>query len=437
MTEAVGLRPSKTDTPAVPERAATRTGGRLSAIDGLRLLAALMVAMYHFTGYTPGVRHAWGIESRDAFPWLHQISQYGWLGVELFFMISGFVVCMSCWGRTPGAFFRSRIVRLFPAYWAAIVITTIVVTLWPVVRERKPWNEILINFSMLQEGLGAPNVDGVYWTLWNEGLFYLLFAFLVWRGLTLKRTIIFGYGWLIASAFAARSGVPLIETFLQPGYAPFFVAGIALYLIYRFKSDIVLWGMFGLAFIMAQYRTSEMLRFYNKKYSLEMLQPAGALLVGGFFLVLTLVALGYTSRIQWRWLTTAGALTYPFYLLHENIGWTIIYGLRDTGPRLVILVLVTAIMLMAAFLLHRLVEKPVSRILRDRLAEASAMINRPDRFGTPPPAPSSSAPSSSSPAASSPVPSSPVPSSPAPSLPAQRNSGEPDTLVLQVYRSEQ
>ncbi|MEU8242788.1 acyltransferase [Actinoplanes missouriensis] len=424
MTEAVGLRPSKIDAPAVPERAAARTGGRLSAIDGLRLFAAVLVALYHFTGYTSGVRGAWGVRPEEAFPWLHRLGQYGWLGVELFFMISGFVICMSCWGRTPGAFFRSRIVRLFPAYWAAIVITTIVLTLWPVVRRRQPWNDILVNFSMMQEGIGAPHVDGVYWTLWNEGLFYLLFSFLVWRGLTLKRTIIFGYGWLIASAFADSSGIPLIKTFLQPGYAPFFVAGIALYLIYRFKSDIVLWGMLVLAFILAQYRTSELLRHFNKKHDLAMAQWGGALLVTGFFLVLTLIALGYTSRIQWRWLTVAGALTYPFYLLHENIGWTIIYGLRDTGPRLVILVLVIAIMLMAAYLLHRLVEKPVSRILRDRLAEAGAAINRPGRFDKPTPP--------SSPAASS-----PAASSPAASLPEQRNSGEPDTLVLQAYRSGQ
>ncbi|MEU4558229.1 acyltransferase [Actinoplanes sp. NPDC023936] len=406
MTEAVGPRPPKND-----------TGGRLAAIDGLRLFAAIMVALYHFTAYPSGVRAAWGVTPEQAFPGLHRLGQYGWLGVELFFMISGFVICMSCWGRTPGAFFRSRIVRLFPAYWAAIVITTIVVTLWPVVRERKPWNDILINFSMLQEGLGAPHVDAVYWTLWNEGLFYLLFAFLVARGLTLKRTIIFGYGWLIASAFAESSGIPFVRTFLQPGYAPFFVAGIALYLIYRFKSDIVLWGMFGLAFVMAQYRTSEMLRHYNQKHGLEMAQPAGALLVCGFFLVLALVALGYTSRIRWRWLTTAGALTYPFYLLHENIGWTVIYGIRDSAPRLVLLVLVIGIMLAAAFLLHRLVEKPVSRILRDRLAEASAAINRPGRFDAPkPPAPAST---------------------PAQRTPGEASSDGPDTLVLQAYRSGQ
>ncbi|NJP77312.1 acyltransferase, partial [Streptomyces sp. AA8] len=97
-------------------------GGRLAAVDGLRLLAAAAVAAYHYLG-TPTPRF-WG-EAYDlpqAAPLLHAISGYGWLGVEAFFLISGFVICMSCWGRTPAQFAVSRIVRLFPLYWAVVLI---------------------------------------------------------------------------------------------------------------------------------------------------------------------------------------------------------------------------------------------------------------------------------------------------------------------------
>ncbi|WP_229072430.1 acyltransferase [Actinoplanes sp. DH11] len=402
-----------------PGRRRPSAGGRLAALDGLRLIAALFVALYHYTGYAPGVRDAWGITRETAFPHLHKIGQYGWLGVELFFMISGFVICMSSWGRSPGAFFRSRVTRLFPAYWAAIVITTVVLFLWPVVREHKRWNDVVINFSMMQEAVGAAHVDAVYWTLWNEGLFYLLFAFVVWRGLTLKRAIIFGYGWLIAAMLAQNSGVPLLKTFLQPGYASFFVAGIALYLIHRFGPDLLLWGLLGLSFVLSQYWADRLLRHYNNRYDVDMSPLVGAALVTVFFAVLTLVALGYTSRIRWRWLTTAGVLTYPFYLLHENVGWTVIYGIRGFGPPLVMLGAAIVIMLLAAYLLHRLIEKPLARVMKRKLDEAAASLGRDDRFGRPagPPA----APAPASPPADTPA------GHPAP---AQREPSAADTLVI-------
>src|SRR4051812_7601302 len=77
---------------------------RLAVLDGLRLIAALMVAMYHFSGFEPGVNPAWGSTPAETFPGLYHLSSYGWMGVELFFMISGFVICMSSWGRTLGGF---------------------------------------------------------------------------------------------------------------------------------------------------------------------------------------------------------------------------------------------------------------------------------------------------------------------------------------------
>jgi peptidoglycan/LPS O-acetylase OafA/YrhL len=112
-------------------------GGRIAVIDGLRLLAAVAVAFYHFSG-SERVGEAWGGTTSHLFPTLGRFSAYGFLGVELFFMISGFVICMSAWGRPLGDFARSRITRLFPAYWPAVLITTAVVALWPVATTRLP-----------------------------------------------------------------------------------------------------------------------------------------------------------------------------------------------------------------------------------------------------------------------------------------------------------
>lgn len=114
------------------------------------------------------------------FPTAFPFAAYGWLGVELFFLISGFVICMSCWGRSVGDFFTSRVTRLYPAYWFAVLATTAVLLLIPGGQKPLPWPDVLTNLTMLQEPLGVRMVDGVYWTLFAELRFYLLFALVAW-----------------------------------------------------------------------------------------------------------------------------------------------------------------------------------------------------------------------------------------------------------------
>lgn len=76
-----------------PERTAPRET-RLRALDGLRLIAALMVAAYHYGGRGGDITRAWGSSAELQFPTLHNYFAYGCLGVQVFFVISGFVICM-------------------------------------------------------------------------------------------------------------------------------------------------------------------------------------------------------------------------------------------------------------------------------------------------------------------------------------------------------
>ena len=345
-------------------------GTRLVIIDGLRISAALMVAVYHYTSHETASQKIWGIPRDRAFPGLSDVFKYGWLGVELFFMISGFVICMSSWGRSPAQFARSRIVRLFPAYWPAVLITALVVTIWPWVRGRPDIDDVLVNLTMLNVPAGVGYIDPVYWTLWAETRFYLLFALvLLFRGLTLPRTITFGYGWLLCALLTVGAKLPLLDAIFQPMYAPYFVAGIAFYLIHRFGPDIRLWGLVGLSYALAAHSVTRITEHRH-------LNPAtGIALITGYFLVLGLIALGYASWIRWRWLTTAGLLTYPFYLLHEYIGWTIIKGARDVAPRYVVALTTLALMLLAARVLHHVAEKPIASWLKEKLEAAATRVD--------------------------------------------------------------
>ncbi|MFD0169140.1 hypothetical protein ACFVJH_34105 [Streptomyces decoyicus] len=72
--------------------------------------------------------------------------------MEIVFLISCFVICMSAWGRTVGEFTVSRLSRLFPAYWVGIVLTALVVKRWPEITSQHGWGTVITNLTMLQGG---------------------------------------------------------------------------------------------------------------------------------------------------------------------------------------------------------------------------------------------------------------------------------------------
>ncbi|WP_406354714.1 acyltransferase family protein [Streptomyces sp. NBC_00658] len=352
---------------------AQRAGSRLYAIDGIRIAAALMVAVHHFAGTNrsnqPG-NIIWDRPVSDIMPNVFRVATYGWIGVEIFFVISGFVICMSCWGRTPRQFFVSRVIRLYPAYWFAIAFTTAVLVAVPGVWERLRLREILLNFTMLQSGSGVANADGVYWTLWAELRFYLLFMIVVAAGLTYRRVVIFCCVWGAAAMLAPVSKFPLLVLVANPEGAWYFIAGLALYLMHRFGQDLLLWGILAMSWLMGQ------LELGHRIDSVEHVSSwRGAVLIFTvFLLVMVGIALGMTDRIRWKWLVTAGTMTYPLYLMHYAAGTALINRLHDTmDPRLLV-VAVIAGFLVLSYLVHRFVERPVARLLKKGLDTSFARL---------------------------------------------------------------
>jgi peptidoglycan/LPS O-acetylase OafA/YrhL len=361
--------------PGQPARAAVpdRVGRRLYAIDGIRLLAALMVAMHHYAGThrvdQPGNR-IWDRPVSDIMPTVFRFSSYGWIGVEIFFVISGFVICMSCWGRTPRQFFTSRVIRLYPAYWFAIAFTSTVLMLLPGVWDRLRMRDVLLNITMLQSGSGVMNVDGVYWTLWSELRFYLLFLVVVWTGLTYRKVVVFCCVWGAAAMLAPISELPLLELVANPEGAWYFIAGLSLYLMHRFGQDLLLWGILAMAWLMGQrelgIRIDEVEHVSGWRGSV--------LIFTVFLLAMVAIALGATDRIRWKWLVTAGALTYPLYLMHYAAGTAVINRLRDTMDARLLIVCVIAGFMVLSWLVHRFVERPVARLLKRGLDTSFARL---------------------------------------------------------------
>lgn len=373
---------------------ATGTGRRLGLLDVLRLLAALSVVAFHYLARTSP---AWDGAPPEEFGVAGQLAVYGRMGVSLFFVISGFVVLMTAWGRTVPEFAASRIGRLFPAYWVAVALSAVLVlVLWP---ENPAFfgHEIsrggaLLNLTMLQGAFGVPDLDGPYWTLWNEARFYLLVAVFMAVGITRRRVLAAAALWPVVAAVVAQGGPGPLATLLMPDYAPFFAGGMLLYVLYR---DVVaghghsagVWLLVGLQVAIA-------LNWAPGAYTYMLAgetpwRPSGvaiaAVTVACFGLV-ALVTLTRLNAVSAGWTAAAGALTYPVYLVHENLGWYVIHLTRGSVGPWAAVGLATVVALAVAAALHHLVEKPFGGRLRRAVLRMTEQDAAPDRASSSRPA---------------------------------------------------
>ncbi len=140
---------------------------RYKELDALRGFAALFVVFFHYTTHT-----------RYSFRFL----ELGVTGVDLFFIISGFVIFMSINKISSGKeFIINRFARLYPTYLASVSFTTllcVIVNHFYFTGQSISIYQYLANMSMFQHYLRAENIDGTYWTMIIEMVFYIFILFL-------------------------------------------------------------------------------------------------------------------------------------------------------------------------------------------------------------------------------------------------------------------
>jgi len=347
---------------------------RYYEIDLLRFIAALSVVLFHFTCRG----HADHLSPVD-YPALSEVFKYGYLGVELFFIISGYVILLSAQGKTLSQFIISRITRLYPAYWVACTFTFLVQRLgkpavpslsWPTELEAPLW-VYAVNMTMFQNFLRVPDLDGSYWTLKVELVFYLVIALLiVCKGFRYLVPLL--AAWLAYCLFvgpiAYAYGRPL-SFLLFPRFAPFFIAGMIFYLLQT--SQAARWKLYSLLLITyvaalrsTQVVVAERIIMYHQPFSLTV----AWVVVTSFFGVFILVINRQLRVGQAKWLAWAGALTYPIYLLHQNTGYVAFQRLGSFVPKYVLLPSLLLATFGLAYLLHVYIErrysKPLGELLR-------------------------------------------------------------------------
>ena len=138
---------------------------RYLELDALRGFAAVFVMLFHYT------------EGKNA----PEFFTLGVTGVDLFFLISGFVIFMSINKVASGKeFLINRAARLYPTYWASVTFTFGVIVLLKIVHfnmnhaREVSFADYLVNLTMFQYYFNIKDIDVPYWTMIIEMLFYLL-----------------------------------------------------------------------------------------------------------------------------------------------------------------------------------------------------------------------------------------------------------------------
>jgi peptidoglycan/LPS O-acetylase OafA/YrhL len=351
---------------------------RVYDIDLLRFLAALSVVIFHyaFRGYA-----ADGL-SLMPYPLLAPAAKYGYLGVQLFFLISGFVIVMSASAGGVKRFLISRAVRLYPAFWACCTTTFLLTFVIGGDGYSVSVGQYLVNLTMLSGFVGVASVDGVYWSLFVELKFYALVAVLCLCN-KVDRIQRFLLLWLLAAIGLDEQQIWKFRSLLIVEYAPYFIGGALCFLIWARGLSFVRLAAVVTAWLLAVRHALKNLPALESDFHTEY-DPrvvAGAITV--FFAVLCLIATrrtGWIGRVHW---TTLGALTYPLYLLHQNIGFMLFNSLYPAGidPHLLLWGTV-ALMLAASYLVCEGVEQRLARQLKAVLKS----LDRPRHYslGAPP-----------------------------------------------------
>jgi peptidoglycan/LPS O-acetylase OafA/YrhL len=331
---------------------------RYEELDALRGVAAMAVVLFHFTMGKP--------EAELGFKW-------GTTGVDLFFIISGFVIFMSLLKvNSSRDFIINRVSRLYPTYWACVIITFAVILFSCLNNEEKiPFGQFLGNLTMFQYYFRIKNLDGAYWTMIIEMIFYIGILFL-YHFKILKNIKIIGIVLTVGIAtLVTFFPGPLVQKVL--GYIPLmqfialFFSGIIFYEIYTTKKSLGLNYTILIICLICQIGM-----FHNSgRSNLFISQTEYAIILTIYFLIFTLFVNGKLKFIVSKTTLFFGKISFALYLIHQKISVAFIlpFLIVDCELNFWIASMVITLPLMiglAAFITFY-IEAPMSKKLKEKL----------------------------------------------------------------------
>lgn len=335
----------------------------LSLLDPLRFAAALGVAIFHQMFWSwawvsigvPGFERY--VAADVLYPSAAPFTWFGWVGVEIFFVISGFVIANSASQSSPGAFLLGRALRLYPAVWVCATATFLVLLLFG----SGPASEFILPYVhamlMVPKGVTGQWLDEVYWTLAAEVAFYgLVFCAMLTKRITLRHlawgltiySAIFNAVALLVASCTTPSDLPflVILMFRVPcaafllTHGCFFALGIWLFISSNRQLTaleqvaVAVTCLSGAAeiYVFASFFLTSIPAISDQSALAPIMVWAGAVLLIGISANRSRRSEGIASpEAPPAYLRTLGLITYPLYLTHNVIGSAIIRALIDAG----------------------------------------------------------------------------------------------------------
>jgi peptidoglycan/LPS O-acetylase OafA/YrhL len=354
---------------------------RVQLLDVLRLVAVAAVVVYHFGFWGPA---AHGV-TQVAIPSLVSFAQYGFLGVPVFFIISGFVIAYSAEGRTATGFAIARFSRIYPTFVVCMTLTFLTILALGKPHYDATFVQWLANLSIMATVFGEQYMDTSYWSLVIEVVFYAWVAALMAVGVFPRRIDTIILIWLgITLANELTVDLPIIEKLFMADDSGFFAVGLLIYEFYRGRRDAMLYGLTALSTGTAVFQAL---------HKLERLGVHG----GGDFdnrivvaiCLLSIAIIFLATRIKKLPLPPGlviaiGGLTYPFYLLHMQMGYVIYSSDVVSGKTPVYVAAIVFGIAALSWAIWRYVEKPLQRRTREILTICAVRAGLPPKPGIAP-----------------------------------------------------